>query len=242
MAEERRRVWLTGHLFGAGNAFGGRKSVVRGRVVDVSGVTACAFAVTVVGVICAAPQWRDQLDDFACCDLLHTDRVGYLCCYVAMNVGLQAVRDGKSGSHTAPSRDSERLRQASLQCPTQRLWSQYKSRVATSRREVSPMGSQRGEQKHCSCVNRASLVERMVWPIGHSSLSRVNRPMLTNGRIPPQKSGEAQFDDLACRDLLDASGAEYCFCRAAVNFGIPDLTREAPPRTRFRSAERMSFV
>jgi hypothetical protein len=41
---------------------------------------------------------------------------------------------------------------------------------------------------------------------------------LKSWRIP-QKSGEAQFNDLECRDLLDASGVK-CFCRAAFNFGV----------------------
>jgi hypothetical protein len=38
-------------------------------------------------------------DGFDYRDLLHAGRVGYLCCYAAVNLGLQAVRDGKSGSH-----------------------------------------------------------------------------------------------------------------------------------------------
>jgi hypothetical protein len=43
--------------------------------------------------------------------------------------------------------------------------------------------------------------------------------------VSRRKSGEAQFDDLECRGLLDAGGAEYRFCRAAVNFGVPDVSR-----------------
>jgi hypothetical protein len=41
---------------------------------------------------------------------------------------------------------------------------------------------------------------------------------------PRKKSGETQFDDLECRGLLDAGGAEYRFCRAAANFGVPDVS------------------
>jgi len=33
-----------------------------------------------------------------------------------------------------------------------------------------------------------------------------------------RKSCEAQFDDLECRNPLDASGAEYCFCRLRLTF------------------------
>jgi hypothetical protein len=41
---------------------------------------------------------------------------------------------------------------------------------------------------------------------------------------PAEKSGEAQFDDLGRRGRLDAGGAEYRFCRAATNFGLPDVS------------------
>ena len=44
-----------------------------------------------------------------------------------------------------------------------------------------------------------------------------------------RNSSEAQFDDLECRDLLDASVAEYCFCRAVFNFGVSAPTKEASP-------------
>ena len=55
-----------------------------------------------------------------------------------------------------------------------------------------------------------------------------------------RRSCEAQFDELECRDLLDEGDAEYYLCAAAFNFGVPDVTKEAPPRA--RSEKRMSFV
>jgi hypothetical protein len=45
------------------------------------------------------------------------------------------------------------------------------------------------------------------------------RPEKLRG-VARRKLCEAQFDDLECRDLLDAGGAEYCFCRGAFNFGV----------------------